>query len=64
MLFFNQGNSHWWHFQLSNSMGSTLFRFGEDSASVSMPSLRGAYTDAHLFETICQIRGDEVDGAG
>jgi hypothetical protein len=31
---------------------------------VSMPSLRlRTYTDAHLFETICQIRGgDELDG--
>jgi hypothetical protein len=48
-------------------MGSTLlYRFGRILRLCSMPSLRlrEAYTDAHLFETICQIRGDELDGAG
>jgi hypothetical protein len=68
MLFFNPSNLIEWHFQLSqlNGTSTLLYRFGEDSASCSMPSLRlrGAYTDAHLFETICQIRGDELDGAG
>jgi hypothetical protein len=32
--------------------------------SDAVAALEGAYTDAHLFETICQIRGDELDGAG
>jgi hypothetical protein len=43
----------------------TVSREG-DSASVSatVSALEDAYTDADLFETICQIRGDEVDGAG
>jgi hypothetical protein len=47
-------------------MGSTPVSFREDSASVfdAVAALEEAYTDAHLFETICQIRGDEVDGAG
>ncbi len=32
--------------------------------SDAVAALEGAYTDASLFETICQIRGDELDGAG
>jgi hypothetical protein len=38
----------------------------EDSASVSATAaaLKDAYTDADLFETVCQIRGDELDDAG
>jgi hypothetical protein len=38
-----------------------------DSASVSTSTvaiLEDAYTDANVFETIRQIRGDELDGAG
>jgi hypothetical protein len=37
-----------------------------DSASVSatVAALEDAYTDADLFETICQIRGNELDDAG
>jgi hypothetical protein len=38
-----------------------------DSASMStstVAALADAYTDADLFETIRQIRGDELDGAG
>jgi hypothetical protein len=36
-----------------------------DSASVSatVAALEDAYTDADLFETVCQIRGDELDDA-
>jgi hypothetical protein len=37
-----------------------------DSAFVStgLAALEDVYTDAHLFETICQILGDEHDSAG
>jgi hypothetical protein len=45
----------------------SLYLSGEgDSASVStaVAAIEGAYTDAHLFETIHPIRGDELDGAG
>jgi hypothetical protein len=31
--------------------------------SATVAALEDAYTDADLFETICQIRGDELDGA-
>jgi hypothetical protein len=34
------------------------------SVSATVAALEDAYTDADLFETICQIRGDQVDGAG
>jgi hypothetical protein len=42
------------------------WHFQGDGASVpaAVATLEDAYSDAHLFETICQIRGDEVDGAG
>jgi hypothetical protein len=30
----------------------------------TVAALEDAYTDADLFETIFQIRGDELDGAG
>jgi hypothetical protein len=32
--------------------------------SATVAALEDAYTDADLFETICQIRGDELDDAG
>jgi hypothetical protein len=32
--------------------------------SATVAALEGAYTDADLFETVCQIRWDELDGAG
>jgi hypothetical protein len=32
--------------------------------SAAVTALEYAYTDAHLFETIVQIREDELDGAG
>ncbi len=32
--------------------------------SATVAGLEDAYTDADLFEMICQIRGDELDGAG
>jgi hypothetical protein len=37
-----------------------------DSASVSasIAALEDAYTDADLFETVCQSRGDKVDDGG
>ena len=31
--------------------------------SVTVDALEDAYTDADLFETMRQIRGDELDGA-
>jgi hypothetical protein len=34
------------------------------SMSATVAALEEAYTDADLFETICQIRGDELDDAG
>jgi hypothetical protein len=56
------------HLQLSQLKRIHVLRTvsGEgDSASVSatVAALEDAYTDADLFETICQIRGDELDGA-
>jgi hypothetical protein len=32
--------------------------------STTVAALEDAYTDPGLFETICQIRGDELDDAG
>jgi hypothetical protein len=32
--------------------------------SATVVALEDAYTDAHLFEMICPIRGGELDGAG
>jgi hypothetical protein len=32
--------------------------------SAAVAAFDGAYTGAHWFETICKIRGDELDGAG
>jgi hypothetical protein len=32
--------------------------------SATVAALEYAFTDADLFETICKIRGDELDGAG
>jgi hypothetical protein len=34
------------------------------SLSASVTALEDAYTDADLFETVCQIREDELDDAG
>jgi hypothetical protein len=34
------------------------------SVSVSIAAIEDAYTESDLFETICQIRGDDVDDAG
>jgi hypothetical protein len=56
-------------FSCPHSIGSTLFRTLSregDSASVSatVAALEDAYTKADLFETVCQIRGDELDDAG
>jgi hypothetical protein len=56
-------------FSCSNSSGSTLFapfrgRGGSTSVSTTVAALEDAYTDADLFETVCQIRGEELDGAG
>jgi hypothetical protein len=49
------------------STQADLRSLGEgDSASVSatVAALENVYTDADLLETICQIRGDELDDAG
>jgi hypothetical protein len=35
-----------------------------DSVSAAVTALEDDYTDADFFETICQIRGDNPDGAG
>jgi hypothetical protein len=32
-----------------------------ESVSATAAALEDAYTDADLFETVCQIRGDELD---
>ncbi len=32
--------------------------------STTVAALEDAYTDADLFENICQIRSDELDGTG
>jgi hypothetical protein len=37
---------------------------GSASVSTTVAVLEDAYTDADLFETVCQIRGDELDDAG
>jgi hypothetical protein len=34
------------------------------SVSATIAALEDAYTDYDLFETVCQSRGDELDGAG
>jgi hypothetical protein len=35
-----------------------------ESVSAIVAALEDAYTDADLFETVCQIRGDKLDDAG
>jgi hypothetical protein len=37
---------------------------GSTSVSGAVAALEDAYTEADLFEIICQIRGDELDEAG
>jgi hypothetical protein len=37
---------------------------GSASVSTTVAALEDAYTDADLFENICQIRSDELDGTG
>jgi hypothetical protein len=57
MLFFNPSNLIEWHFQLSQLNGIhalVSFRGGFCVMFDAVAALRGAYTDAHLFETICQ----------
>jgi hypothetical protein len=40
------------------------YRFGGGGFCVCVAALEDAYADADLFETFCQIRGDELDEAG
>jgi hypothetical protein len=57
-----------WHLQLSLLKRihalHTVSGEGDSFLSAVVTALEDAYTDADLFETICQIRGDKQDGAG